>query len=275
MKLATPALLGAAVFVLVLTSCGSTTEAGTVRETGGPAKLAPLADDAIVWQVVNGPGYTSLEYALSVQPTMTVYADGRVLVQEPDDGNLGQTPIRLQEGQLTPQQVEELRLAADDSGLFTGDKVDFGSPGISDVGTTTVTAANAAGDQVSVAAYALGSDNGITPHQQDLRHRLDQLIKGSLQEVPDTTPLTPKRLVVIGFDGSAGQQAPAMTWPGTSHVKLFDGQGDMPCVLLPADETAAVYSTALHNAGHHWRDADGAFYALVKIAVPGTAPCPS
>ncbi len=263
-------------FALVMTACGSAAAPRTVVGEATTPTIAPLAADAIVWQVVDGPGFTTLEFALSFQPTITVYGDGRLLVQDLDDSSLGQTPIQLQEGQLSQQQVDDLRRAADESGLFTGAEVDFGSPGISDVGTTTVTATNAAGDQVSVAAYALGSDNGVTPRQQELRHQLDQLVKTSLQNLPETTPMTPTRLAVIGLDGSAGgSQTPAVAWPGTSHVTLFEGQRDLPCALLPQDETADVYAAALDNAGHHWRDTDGGFHALVKIVVPGTPPCPS
>ncbi|MGA9344114.1 MAG: hypothetical protein WBV37_03315 [Nocardioidaceae bacterium] len=260
----------------VLTACGSAASPRTVVGEATTPTIAPLAADVIVWQVVEGPGFTTLEFALSVQPTITVYGDGRLLVQELDESNLGQTPIQLQEGQLSQQEVDDLRRAADESGLFTGAEVDFGSPGISDVGTTTVTAVNAAGDPVSVSAYALGSDNGVTRRQQELRHQLDQLVKASLQAVPETMPMTPTRLAVIGLDESTGgSQAPAVGWPGTSHAALFAGQGDLPCALLPKDETADVYSAALDNPGHHWRDTDGRFSALVKIVVPGTPPCPS
>ena len=276
MKPAASSLAGAAILALVLTACGSAAPSRTiVGETTTPT-LAPLAADDIVWQVVEEAGFTTLEFALSVVPLITVYADGRVIVQDANDSNVGQTPIQLREGHVTPQQVEDLRQEVAASGLFGSSKVDLGSPAVSDAGVTVVRAANAQGDQVTVQAYALGLEGGLGAHELNLRRELSGLIKRTLQEVPETTPMTPTRLAVIGFQGSQdSSQAPAMAWPGTSHAEVFGEHGDQTCALLPADETAAVYSAALQNPGHHWRDVDGSFYALVKIALPGTPPCPT
>ncbi len=276
MKISSASLAGAAVLALVLTSCGSAAAPRTVVGES-TSTLAPLSPDAIVWQVVDGAGFTTVEYALSVEPTITVYADGRVIVPRPQGEVFDPTPVQMREGTLTAQQVEALRSEADSSGLFDGGHVDFGQGAVSDAGTTMVTAANASGEEVSVAAYALGftGDVGVTAEQQRLRAELSRLVKNSLDQVPDTSRMDPTQLAVLGFDrGSSGDQPPAVAWPGTPHTKLFARQGDRPCVLLPADETAAVWAAALDNPGLRWRDADGPFTALVKIVLPGTQPCP-
>ena len=83
-----------------------------------------------------------------------------------------------------------------------GGHVDFGQGAVSDAGTTTVTAANASGEEVSVAAYALGftGDVGVTAEQQRLRAELSRLIKNSLDQVPDTARMDPTQLAVLGLD---------------------------------------------------------------------------
>lgn len=263
--------LVATVLVVGLGACG------VVDRTGTPvtqSPVTPVPGDTIVWQVTDGPGFTSMEIAYATQPEITVYADGRVLVAGAPYGNGPVVPV--QQARLTQSQVDRLRRGIADSGLFLTHAPDLGMPRVSDAGTTYVTGVDASGHARKVGAYALSiGDPTGSSRQQELRAELKRLIAMSKGLVHDATPYEPERLLVVGL--SARPASPtAMPWPGPPIDDLIRGNedGGPTCRLLPVSATEAVYAAALRNETYTWSDHGLRFEALVKVAIPGTNSCP-
>ena len=167
-------LLSAAPLLLVpilLTACGGS---GTSHPTG-------KAD--VVVRIQTGGGFVTPQYNLTQPPGFTLYGDGTVIVTGPMIEIFPQPAMpNLQKATISQEAIAKILSAAKQAGLFTND-VDYGQPGVTDVGTTTITI-NADGKTYTSNIYAFGFEDmpdggtveGVTPDQAQAREEVTKFV---------------------------------------------------------------------------------------------------
>ena len=118
--------------------------------------------DTVLLQIDAGTGFEMMGYDFSRGPELTVYADGRAIVQGPQIA-IYPAPVlpNLQVEQLSEADVAALVAAARDAGLLA-EPPSYGQPWITDAGTTFVRL-TVDGRTYEHAAYALGLFEGEAP----------------------------------------------------------------------------------------------------------------
>jgi hypothetical protein len=123
-------------------------------------------------RVVTGGGFVPIQYNYTMVPEFTLYGDGRIIAPGPTTMQYpGAALPNLQTAKVSEDVIQEMLAAAKEAQLFRNG-VDYGQPGVTDVGTTTITI-NAGGTTYKSAVYALGFDSaggsGLTMQQQQER----------------------------------------------------------------------------------------------------------
>jgi hypothetical protein len=152
----------------------STSESSTTLPAG--AISHPTGADQLVMRVEVGGGFVPIEYNFTAVPQFNLYGDGRVVVPGPETMQYpGPALPNLQSTVLTEDGIQAILAAAKDAGLFQNG-VDYGQPGVTDVGTTTITI-NADGATYTSQIYALGFEDGgnLTMQQQQARAAINDL----------------------------------------------------------------------------------------------------
>jgi len=156
--------LGVAAVALALTLVGCQS-LGNAPGDGVPDDVIPSGSpdaDAVLLQIEVSGGFVMMGYDFSRVPELTVYADGRAIVQGPQIAIYpGPVLPNLQVEQLSEADVAALVAAARDAGLL-GEAPSYGQPWITDVPTTFVRL-TVDGRTFEHAAYALGFFEGETP----------------------------------------------------------------------------------------------------------------
>lgn len=200
----------------------------------------------LVVAVFTSGGFVPVEVALSAHPELVILSDGTAYRPGPQ--------IDVFPPPLVPA-IERLQLSADDVATIRdilatssaiGPDVEFGSPTITDVATTSVTA-RIDGADVVVSAYALGFDDAVGGAAQDNRvELLDVLarINRIVDEASATGELSePPALAVLTFPGLGIQEdAPSRPWPIDAVPVPHPGGAD--CVLLTGADLTTVWEAA-------------------------------
>ncbi len=163
-------------------STTSTSGAGQTTTTL-PAGMIPHPTGAadVVIRVITGGGFVPIEYNRTLVPEFTVYGDGRVIVPGPTTLEYpGKALPNLQTTVVSEEVLQAMLAAAKEAKLFQNG-FDYGTPGVADVGTTTITV-NADNTTYTAQIYALGFDGGnMTMEQQQARAAVDAL-RGKLSD---------------------------------------------------------------------------------------------
>jgi hypothetical protein len=154
---------------LVLAACG-----GTSHQTGKAE---------VVVRVEVGGGFVTPQYNLTQPPGFTLYGDGTVIVTGPMIEIFPQPAMpNLQKASISQKAIDKVLSAAKQAGLFTND-VDYGTPNITDVGTTTITI-KAGGKTYTSSIYAFGFEqmpdgvtvDGLTQAQVQAREEVTKFV---------------------------------------------------------------------------------------------------
>jgi hypothetical protein len=206
-----PAALAA---VVLLAGCQSLRSGGEPVPDDTPGTPA---DDLLLQIEVSG-GFVPMGYAFSNVPQLTVYADGRAIVQGPQ--------ILIYPGPVLPNlqvgaaDVDAIIGAAVDAGLIAKPP-DYGQPPIADAPTTFVTI-TVDGKTYSHAANALDivsgpvADLGLTEDQLGARNRLAAFVAEAQEHITEGEPYE-----ITGFG--------LFAWPTPEAV----GQGEIEAEVLP------------------------------------------
>lgn len=193
-----PALLITAgvlsLLVLGLAACGASTDpGGEETTTSNSTSIAhPSGSADLVLRIEVGGGFVPIEYNLSYVPEFSLYGDGRVIVSGPVPRIYpGPALPNLQTAVISEEAIQEILSAAKEAGLFANG-IDYGQPGITDVGSAAIYV-NAEGAAYRSDIYALGMEEGaggLTLEQlqaraaiQDLRDKLAGLVTFTQTEV--------------------------------------------------------------------------------------------
>jgi len=167
--------------VLISAACGAANPGdggGSTSTTDAGGSIAhPTGANEIVLQVTHGGGFVPVEYNLTMVPQFSLYGDGRVIVSGPVIEIYPPPALpNLQTTVISEESVQAILSAAREAGLFDP-TFDYGQPGITDVGTTTIVI-NADGTTYRSDIYALGMESGaggLTLEQQQARAAIDEL----------------------------------------------------------------------------------------------------
>lgn len=277
-----------AVLALGAAGCGASGGPDAVDDPrpSTTATSQPTADpadaDEVVWQESTGGGFVPTEYALTEVPDVTIYADGRIFVTVLDaDGNTPR-PVSLEEAQVDPEVLADFLVDAEASGLFAPG-TDFGSPGVTDQASTTVTLRED-GPPQTVSVYALGFDasadqpGGVTAEQTTRRQALTELLAQARALAEDAEPWVPDRIRATLLEFGPGVELPAdaPAWPGPpldAFPASTDGSGQS-CLVIEGAEAAAITTAAADDEAALW-DVGGEIRQIVTAPLlPGQEGCP-
>lgn len=299
----TPALLTLSLLALAATASGCGSSGGSVETGDGgittsgvpttptvastpttmPPRQTDLPADQIVWQVSAGGGFVPMSSAAADVPALTIYGDGRILATSDDTTRRYDATQELVLRRVSPADLQVFLDAADTSGLFTTG-TDFGTPGVTDLPTTTVTL-HGTGPSRKVGVYALGfgeepgGPGGLSAQQVSNRAALSDLIGTANELGGKGDPWVPDRVRATTWPGSTMDDgsAPAERWPGPAFANFpasTEGGGGS-CLVIEGDDAAAVYRAARSNAGTRWTDGTDERTIVVAPLVPGADGCPT
>ena len=244
--------MAAAVPLLLISACAQTSAVGAP----GPSVAAPEADaDQLVVRVESVGGFVPAEQNLGRLPSVSVYADGRVITQGPVPMIYpGPALPNLQVQVITPELVRELARQGAEAGV--GKATDYGRPNVADAPSTKVTVVTGTTEQtVSVEALseAQATDPNLTAAQRDARTKLSKYVN-KVQELtaatgmPPSTAYDPAAVAVLArpwVEPGADPKSPARAWPGPAlpGTLISDNLG-IGCVTVTGAEKDTVLAAA-------------------------------
>jgi hypothetical protein len=218
----------------------------------------PTGATDVVLQVATGGGFVPVEINSTLIPEFTLYGDGRIIVPGPTTMQYpGAALPNLQTTVVSEDVIQAILSAAKEAKLFQNG-VDYGRPGVADVGSTTITV-NADGASYKSDIYALGFDStggNVTMEQQqaraainDLRNKLSDPTNFSAPqpawEAYDFTALKVfSRQVPATSDTSSTDVKPNhLPWPlsdlGTAGTEVANAQG-LRQLVVTGDDLATL-----------------------------------
>jgi len=284
MKLTSRWVMGPATLLVVaaLAACGATTTVGveptpSTRPTSSiPEGSVPTGADQVVIRVNSCCGLVPFGVGLRYVPRLSVFGDGTTVVpaaQGPDGQVPAVTPLRR--GHLSRAQILDLLSAADEAGLL-GDEIDFGSPAVTDVPSTTVTLV-VDGHTYRQSAYALHEDfeDHLPAPAREARDRLRDFLTEAERVVgrPDEA-FRPERVTVFaivpGRDGG-DLSGPIHAWPLEDPAVWPEGERarSYRCRTFEGSDADAVLAFANPTAeGTLWQVGEDRYRLVFRPLLP-------
>jgi hypothetical protein len=263
---------------LAIAGCASSAGQGTPVGGGTGTEVPGLPAGLVVFQLETSGGFVPIDYALGTQPTLTIYGDGTAFATVDEDTY--HPVVAMRKGSVDADTLDQLIEAASSSGVF-GD-VDYGMPGVTDLGTTTLDFRPQEGKPLSASAYALGfgdGASGLSADQQEQRHALSALIHDLVESVTypaDGGEWTPTHVEVMDLADSPPGDTPSTAWPGPDLTSLLTLHADTRrCGELFDAEAATVFSAARAAKSSSWTADNKTYHLLVRALLPGEVACAS
>lgn len=169
---------------------GSTSSTDTTSTPGSSSTTLPTGSIShpsgardVVLRMATGGGFVPIEFQYTLVPEFTLYGDGRVIVPGPVTMQYPGAALPNLQTTVVSEDVIQAMLSAAKEADLSQNGVDYGQPGVADVGTTTITV-NAGGTTYTSQIYALGFDSGgnLTTQQQQARAAINDL-RGKLSDL--------------------------------------------------------------------------------------------
>jgi len=271
---------------LILSACGRLNDgdAGSGGGSGGGSDGIdhPTGADELVLRMAIGGGFVPVEYNLRAIPGVSLFGDGRLIVEGPMiEIYPGPAMPNLQVSRLTEEAVQAILAEAEKAGLL-GKDASYDYPCVADLPTTTFTVVSD-GQTHTVTAYARGVEEGTTGSCGDVeiddeaRARLlefsrklgdlrNWLPEGSVGAEEQYTP-TEMRVYVRPYVGTPELEQAAVPWPLEGSLSDFgepDGNLDETrCGVVSGGDLETLLEEAYTaNELTPWTS-DGASYALI------------
>lgn len=286
---------GAGALLLLLTACAQGADG-----TGAGTRGLPVADPAgVVLRVEYTGGFVTPTTLLGRLPTVTVYADGRVITEGPQTLVFpGPALPNIQQQRIAGEDVDRLIERARAAGVDSG--ADLGRTLVSDAPSTRFTVRFATGTEV-LEVYALdrsvpppaGSSgdetpgDGLTEAQRAGRAKLQELVAaltdlaGTLgaDRVSPAEPYQPSVVAALATawpgDPEGIPPQPALAWPGPALPGPSLGPGPDPgCVELRGAALSELLTTATKaNAQTPWTSGDDRWSVALRPLLPDETEC--
>jgi hypothetical protein len=257
-----------------VTDGGGTTPT-TTRSTTPPAPQGTVAIEISV-----GGGFSPQGLDFSSVPTI-VLADGRAYVGGAQTMQYpGPALAPVSTGDLGKAAVDRLLASARSAGL-DGGLTDFGTPGVTDLPSTTVRVL-LDGKVHTTSVYALGSEGdgagGVSARQRANRQKVADFVGavGDAATAAATAPLTPSGYEVLGFPTDAGGAVEGEPAPNHLDWPFTDLRLDPSTCARITGDRVAPFAKLLERASSItvWH-AGGATYRLsIRATLPGRTDCP-
>ena len=286
----------AGVVMVATVGCGSS--AATTHITTGSFPTDPAA---VVFRIDARGGFTSPEYQLGIVPQLTVYGDGRVIVEGPVTEQYPPHALpNLLTGTLAHSTLEALTRRAVELDLLHPQS--FGSPGVSDMPTTTFTLNVSGHHRLDVYAAdfdVVSRDPGVSVAELDSRKRLSTLTRAlnDAATAAATEPYAPTAVAVYIANatirglaapdpGAPDSGAPdSGVTPGSAVWPLGDlatlGAPDSAALsyrcaaLAGADATTALAAARSATSITRWHSAGGEYTIVWRPLLPDESKCPT
>ncbi|WP_346619779.1 hypothetical protein [Blastococcus montanus] len=292
--------VAAAVLALLLGACAA--RPADDASPAGPSPSTPQTADpaTVVLQVSEVGGFTTPALLAGRVPTVTVYADGRVLTDGPVVAMWPAPALpNLQVHRLDDGGVRELVDRALAAGV--AEDTDLGSPPVADATSTRFTV-RTGGETVTREVYALGiagagpeerpgegpgpADGlGLTEEQLAARERLSELVDAlrdpaqvlGADRVTGPEPYVADAVaaLVSPYPEPGPEPAqPEQPWPGPPLPGEPIGPG-ITCVTATGDDAAAVLEAAASaSSATPWTSDDGTRWSVVlRPLLPHESGC--
>lgn len=250
------ALTTLAALALLTAACGRLND-GAGSDGADPISH-PTGPNDLVLRVETGGGFVPVEVNLGAVPGVSIYGDGRMIVQGPvPEIYPGPALPNLQVTQLSEDAVQAILQAASDAGLMDGD-ASYDYPCVTDLPTTTFTVV-AEGRTNVVSAYALGFDQGscqgvdeearaaLLAFQTDLGDLRGLAPGGSIGEEEPYVP-TEMRVFVLPYLGEPELPQQPVEWPVPGSLDTFgrpiDVLEDSRCGVVSGEDLAGLLDAA-------------------------------
>lgn len=169
-------LIVTAAFVVLALTALAAAGCGKAGAPGDGSFEHPFGSSDVVLRVSTGSGFVPVSYSLTQLPEFTLYGDGTIIVTGPMiEIYPGPALPNLQRSTVSEETIQAILSAAQEAGLFDP-TFDYGRPGITDMGTTTITV-NVDGKTYKSSIYALGVEapgGDLTMEQQQARATVSQ-----------------------------------------------------------------------------------------------------
>jgi len=271
---------------LILSACGRLND-GDAGPGGGSAGGSdgidhPTGADELVLRMAIGGGFVPIEYNLRALPGVSLFGDGRLIVEGPViEIYPGPAMPNLQVSRLTEEAIQAILAEAERAGLL-GEDASYDYPCVADLPSTTFSLVSD-GQVHTVSAYALGFEEGTTGGCGDVAIDVEARAKllefsrklgdlrswlpeGSIGAEEPYTP-TEMRVYVRPYLGDPELDQASVDWPLAGSLSEFgkpDGNLDETrCgVVSGGDLETLLPAASAANELTPWTS-DGSSYALI------------
>jgi hypothetical protein len=251
---------------------------------------APRDPDAIALRVDHTGGFLTPGDNVARLPVVTVYGDGRAIVQGPQTAIYpGAALPNLQVIKISAAEVDKLVARATGAGVGTAK--DLGRPPIADAPSTRFTV-DGEGGEATTEVYALSevtdASTGLTADQVAARTKLRDLLDalsdlhGTLGVKPGSEqPYKPVALAAVASPyvapdpATIGKGQPEVAWPGPALPGTSVGRGlETGCVTVDGADTAKVLAAAdKANAATPWVSGGHKWTVILRPLLPDETDC--
>jgi hypothetical protein len=248
----------------------------------GPSAAAP-AGAGLVIRVRQEGGFVRPERIVGRIPTVSVYADGRIITEGPVTMVYpGAALPNLQVERIDPARVADLAEQGLRAGVRTG--ADLGTPGVADAPTTRIDVVTAGGRQ-TVSAVALGEavpdDPNLTADQRTARAKLTGFVRSLTDRAPGAQqPYRAEAIAALAQpydkpdDGLPKQPGP-VDWPGPALPgEYLNPNVKIGCVVAAGAQLPAVLAAAAEaNQNTPWSSGGNIYSITFRPLLPDESGC--
>jgi hypothetical protein len=261
------AVLAAAI---AIPACGEKAEPETGSSTATPPEL-PTGADEVVLEVFSGGGYVPLVSMRREFPAAVLYGDGRLVTAVESESEEEPAVPELEVTRLDETEVDELVSAAQEAGV--GEGIDYGTPEITDLPTTTVTLRTTKGTE-EASVYGLGfedADTSVSAEQEDARMGLNEFIDSLLAH--EGEPFDPGAYVVTSI-ATTGPGPGGVEWPLEAD-RFASGKRSEVCTIVDGRDAEELVKAARDAALETvWSEGRAQAEVAIKPAIGHDMGCP-
>ena len=281
---------------LFATACGNLNDDNGSAGGGGgndDGIAHPTGADELIFRVAIGGGFVPVEYNLRAVPSISIYGDGRMIVEGPViEIYPGPALPNLQVRHLTEDAIQAILVEARAAGLLGAD-ASYDYPCVTDLPTTTFTTV-AEGQTHTVSAYALGFDDSgmgggacegtdtearakLSAFQEQLGDLGSFVPEGSVGP-EEGFEASEMRVFVLAYRGDPSLPQEGQEWPLPEPLVAFGepdpNLSDIRCGVVAAEDLSTLMPLAQQaNQLTPWTSGGEEYQLLFRPLLPDEHTC--